>query len=380
MKTLTPAMASVIADYCYVAKNQTKLVLPRQLSNDFDLNISDNPIQGQSGILFFRKTTGFAITAKGKPKSAYCDHHILAIRGTDMDFLPDKLTDGFISASISHNKKLVHGGFDRVFNSIKADISRYLLAERPLCTHVVGHSLGGAIANLTASFIQQQYGTSVKLYTFDAPRVGTISFANELNLSSIEHHRVIHPSDPVTVIPVWPFVHAGDALEVCSHAASLFALEAHRMKTGPGYINTAGAYRSYHDMRSAVSHLSDKERIVLYYERRFEAAFNSRWERLIRCALLTILEDAEFMISTVQSGFMSVFTVYDLIAKFLDSIVRASDTFADRVKGLIGHIYVFVGQAARTIRQLSYAVIREAFDLMIKKLAQMAKDAIKFLD
>src|SRR5690625_5856226 len=64
--------------------------------------------------------------------------------------------------------------------------------------HCIGHSLGGAIANLAADWIKKTRGGAVRLYTFGAPRVGTSWFARSMGGRVQEKyiHRVYHKTDP----------------------------------------------------------------------------------------------------------------------------------------------------------------------------------------
>jgi triacylglycerol lipase len=71
--------------------------------------------------------------------------------------------------------------------------------------------LGGALANLAADTLVC-HGRKSVLYTFGAPRVGVESFANKLSrhpgLGVKNIFRVYHSSDPVSMIPFFPFMHA----------------------------------------------------------------------------------------------------------------------------------------------------------------------------
>src|SRR5262249_17886627 len=76
--------------------------------------------------------------------------------------------------------------------------------------HCVGHSLGGAVANLVAYYLKSSYANDVKLYTFGAPRVGTyfgLPKALEKKLGESNIYRVSHQLDPITMIPTFPFLH-----------------------------------------------------------------------------------------------------------------------------------------------------------------------------
>lgn len=372
-------MASYVYEYRLASGDLIDTRFPRSLKNDFKLT-GTGPIKGKTGILLSRRTSGFIITAEGV-SSRYQNHALVAIRGTDKKFVPDLITDMFAAVGISLQRKLVHGGFNRTFNSFKSDLIDYVRSTRPQCIHVVGHSLGGALANLTAAMLQAEFGIPVKLYTFGAPRVGLEGFVDSINLNAyIDHYRVSHIHDPVTVVPVWPFMHAGFNYVVAGSVAQSFSLGAHAMSIQdgyPGYIETASRFKSYLEMHDYIDHESRRERIILDYKDIYKVQCNAEWERKIRLCMITLLHDLKFTgFAAVQSVGVSMFTVYDLIARFFEQMAKAAETAAERVKGLLGHILAFVGQAGRQIKNLSYAFIREVFNLMLNKLTRMARDAI----
>ncbi|MGI2176557.1 lipase family protein [Shewanella ulleungensis] len=119
------------------------------------------------------------------------------------------ITDLHCGVTCSSNNKTVHAGFNKTFESIKSQLAILLdqLGNRPV--HCVGHSLGGAIANLAAVWIRSNYKIPVKLYTFGSPRVGFNAYAMQTETSLHGIYRAVHRSDPVPMVPVWPFVHAG---------------------------------------------------------------------------------------------------------------------------------------------------------------------------
>lgn len=135
----------------------------------------------------------------------------------------------------------VHLGFNSIFCSMKESIEQFLSAHQDATgvIHCIGHSLGGAIATLTADWVRGK-GRSVKLYTVGAPKVGLEFFADQLttSLQSQNIFRIYHATDVVPMIPVYPFTHApfykaGYQLP----SDSLVSLASHKMQS---YINSIG--------------------------------------------------------------------------------------------------------------------------------------------
>jgi hypothetical protein len=103
----------------------------------------------------------------------------------------------------------VHAGFHEVWKSIGPELARSALQGTPSRIHCVGHSLGGALATLSADHLSALGAAEVVLYTFGAPRVGDGLFSRSLSqrLGSERILRVWHPADPVTMVPLFPFRH-----------------------------------------------------------------------------------------------------------------------------------------------------------------------------
>jgi len=122
----------------------------------------------------------------------------------DADFVQTPLT--FAPASANAN---VHEGFLNAFNATASSVASLVSAAQTACTTcttlvVTGHSLGGALATLSAAYIatQSNYGfASVQLLTFGSPRVGDPAFATwfaSLNVAvqRMTWHRDLAPRVP----------------------------------------------------------------------------------------------------------------------------------------------------------------------------------------
>ncbi|CAI2358132.1 unnamed protein product [Caenorhabditis sp. 36 PRJEB53466] len=67
---------------------------------------------------------------------------------------------------------------------------------------VTGHSLGGAMATLTAFRLAfRQFSSKIKVYTFGEPRVGDIIFASYFTDMVPYAFRVVHNTDPIPHLP-----------------------------------------------------------------------------------------------------------------------------------------------------------------------------------
>eukprot|EP00123_Amoebidium_parasiticum_P022136 comp8077_c0_seq1/m.3566 comp8077_c0_seq1/g.3566 ORF comp8077_c0_seq1/g.3566 comp8077_c0_seq1/m.3566 type:complete len:360 (-) comp8077_c0_seq1:111-1190(-) len=135
---------------------------------------------------------------------------VVVYRGTQMYHLKNWIAD-LDAVSIDYPLAAgarVHRGFfnaynssfrDTVFTGMKKLIDAYPSAE----IHLTGHSLGGALATLSAADLTHQLGIPIKkLITFGMPRVGNDVFAQWFTDTVIsESVRVTHKRDIVPHLP-----------------------------------------------------------------------------------------------------------------------------------------------------------------------------------
>nr|CCC90305.1 unnamed protein product [Trypanosoma congolense IL3000] len=127
---------------------------------------------------------------------------------------------------------LVHGGFLGAYDSLRSSVRktlRGLIEAHPgLPILITGHSLGGALALLTAvdaisnpPLPPSAIGGAVphvRLYTFGKPRVGNPTFAHWVNVlfhsGRHEAYRIVHRRDVVPHLPLvfMGFLHSGHEL------------------------------------------------------------------------------------------------------------------------------------------------------------------------
>lgn len=160
---------------------------------------------------------------------AYTEQTILvAFRGTELqgfwDSVQDLMTDfNFFLVSDGAGAK-VHRGFRDAVESIWEELVAYLTElslQRPRKLWLTGHSLGAALATLTADKLARQSSLRVHgLYTFGSPRVGDLNFLHRFLLHSFARNtfRIVLGADVVTrVPPVRWFRHVGRLCYINEH-------------------------------------------------------------------------------------------------------------------------------------------------------------------
>ncbi len=149
------------------------------------------------------------------------DHVVLAFRGTETGLAFDALKDclltdavnllivpkgrlgtDFIAAGVGAR---FHQGFinalaeiwDPVFAGVQAELKR---SDRPLW--ITGHSLGGALAALSAWLFKRKFINVHQVYTFGAPMIGNVAASKAFDRElKGKIYRVVNGSDPVPKLP-----------------------------------------------------------------------------------------------------------------------------------------------------------------------------------
>lgn len=206
MPILTPEQAVNAAQGIYdiLTKQNLSASFNGFMRDNFDL-VTPLEFNGKSGFTLFQTSSGFGLAAMGKG-IAFQHDALITIRGTDLSV--DWVTDAH-AGTAAFCGKIVHSGFYKVFRSILPALNQFFQVHHPLRVHVVGHSLGGAVATLVAKWVKQNGKGEPHLYTFGSPRVGFPGFAQlcTANLQSKNICRVYHENDPVPMVPIAPFVH-----------------------------------------------------------------------------------------------------------------------------------------------------------------------------
>ncbi|MPW29309.1 lipase family protein [Agarivorans sp. B2Z047] len=383
MSAISPSIASKLALLSYQSEQYKKgqeFTISPEIRKHFDFNLTDGIIQGTSGGLFWRKQTGFVLLGKGKSQQ-YKNDHVIAIRGTANK--ADGVTDISSHTTGSDSGSTVHIGFQRSFASFKPELASYLRQVKTSGSgiiHCVGHSLGGALAGLTADWIKarSEFKGKVYLYTFGAPRVGRNGFATATTGRVDKIFRCVHGADPVPKVPIWPFYHAPiTGEEYLLERTQDIRLSAHSMTSGPGYVNTANHHSWDNIYDQTVPNL--RKRVVLNYQNRLQTTWSAGWADKIGAAIVTLLVDGGFAatVGMLQTGGAIIGTVYDIMAKSVASIAKMSAGLQERVKGLLGCMLVYAGKGANYAIKYTEQFIRWVFNITIARIYDAARQALK---
>ena len=140
------------------------------------------------------------------------DHVVIAFRGTQPTQLSDLLADLKAWRETSDTKGRVHSGFKNEVDKLWPYIEKMVKgkgANKERDTIIVtGHSLGAAMATITATRINEM-GYNTVLYNFGSPRVGNGDWAEQFE--DIPTWRFVNNNDMVTKVPPFGlYTHIGE--------------------------------------------------------------------------------------------------------------------------------------------------------------------------
>ena len=351
MPSISASVSAVLAKDVYMLTDESNLSIAfKKLKNNHGASVDINEetlIKGKTGgPVFIKSRTAFGLCVYGK--GHYQGHAFIILRGTR--YLADWLTNLNVGASRSTGGQSVHDGFNMAFKSLKPKIQPFvssLPGKGIHSVHCIGHSLGGALATMTADYIQSVTSNKPYLYTFGAPRVGLKNFADFItgSLTPKKMFRVYHRTDIVPCIPFWPFIHAPS---IESNTYDYF-------QPSPGAFPAA----EWHDMNHYVNSVSGQDwkslrgkRFKTFDSQKVEAWINDKSPVSFTVTHLEWLDKAiNYVLSKALKGLgsaltltlSSTFTLMDQLAYVLKKSIDLAENISGLVLNLIGKIMQMLG-------------------------------------
>lgn len=388
MSTLTVERAAAIAYGVYALIDQTidqSIARGDVLGSEGFFAVGEGTrFQGRSGGLYICKVlTGFGYIAEGVGTRK--GEVLIATRGTEL--LADWLTDANVGLQRGPSGELVHAGFHETWKSLSADIREFLRGRNPTEIHCVGHSLGGALATLTADYLSSLRVGNIKLYTFGSPRVGSSAFVRGLDdrVGEQNVYRSFHSADPVPMIPLFPFFHvpaASSAYQLGGGSTGLINFGAHKM--GLSYV-PAVAGQSWDSLRRRDLSNDHKMNVQLWLEQvsanSSGMVMGSTWVLAMICkALAWLLEMAALLVCTgISAGMAASLTALDYLAMMLARGAHFSADISLHLKTIVTAIFRFLGRRAISGTALTVDFIRWVLGLLYQSLATTARRALSVL-
>jgi len=381
---ISPKIAAELADGIYAVQNELflKIFMAKKFfSGDPREKV---PIKAEVGSRLINTRDGFGVCARGG--KGYEKDIFLIFRGTTMaNYGADWVSNARIGVEMSNTGLPVHIGFNHIFSSMLPQIKTFLAGQKgDITVHCIGHSLGGAVATLAADWIKNHKAWAVKLYTFGAPKPGFEMFSRKLTtkLGAANIYRVYHSTDPVPMIPLYPFVHApvpGNGYHLLSSESLLSAeAEAHSMGR---YIKSVGTsdWLAVGDPQP----LSNNQKLVEHWlaSDRSVNPFNPKTWDWINAGLQFVLKKVMAGSAAIlQSLFVGGLTLADKVAWLLREGIDATKEAGEWVFRIMRKIIQALGIAVvDSVTELTRVFMRQILERLMQKINQEAVRAIRVL-
>jgi triacylglycerol lipase len=330
-----------------------------------------NFVSGVTGGYVLRKRHVMAVFSAGKGK--YKGQAFVVFKGTAS--LYDVLTGLNAGIKTSHTGVPVHQGFYYAFDSVLMELRQFVGGLKGVTTiHCVGHSLGGAIATLAAHWIKSKGGLKVNLYTFGSPRVGLNRFARTCTsrLQADNIYRVYHTTDPIPMLPTWPFTHVPDSsLDYQIYSPpSMPPWEHHFIRH---YVDSA-KINCWDSIKSNRPKTYGQFAIESWLKSDGVVSLTANTLRLLDASLVYVLRHIGNALGIITIGaFSAHLTLLDRLAMILKKAIDVSVDVSVWVYRLIRKMARLVGITVKKGMDLTVHFIRTVFIRLHTRIAEMVR-------
>lgn len=363
-----------IIDTTNVSRAVVETVQPeaRSVLEAFDLK--GKAVFGESGGPLLHKASGFGIVVAGKGR--YAGDVAVVCRGTDT--ARDWLTNFNAGLDKGPAGLPVHTGFSRTYGTMVTGVDqafKQLRHPNPTNIHVVGHSLGGALASLFAMKFAQEGRGNVHLYTFGAPRAGTGFFTDALNaaLDPAQVKRVHALADVVPMVPIFPFAHHMGGLRT-DRGGQLISVSAHNMRTN---YRPAVWQKDWGTLAATASNLDDLKSVDYWVNLAADSSA-SPWSAATFHAIGMGLKGILRVINvTLGTGVTGAATVLDrIVLALVQGITFIGEQISFWTRKLIEGIGHFLGRALSAGQDITTAFLRYVLGLMLASIGTVVSRAL----
>ena len=382
---LSPGDAAELANIAYRAYNARNmadfvnlLVRPPLMRPSFpgEFKPLGDLIEGRTGLnKVSHSAVVFSRLRGGETEKA------VTIRGTDFASGQDWMTNFNIGMVPGPGGFPCHAGFYRAYSSLCQAV-RERVGQQPRRVHVAGHSLGGAMATMMAADLTDR-GHEVYLYTFGAPRCGSLPFVTRLSrrLPEGRMFRVYDPGDPVPMIPLFPFVHAPPFRDGYRIGATRKQISTDFHSITDNYVPMAGKIANWTALKRAYADVQLEVGIAYWLSQagqatRIPGAGAGLWAlgRALEAILLALGV-------AVQTGLMAGMTVLDRLAWALHHASRLAGELRDQVITWVRLALRWLGREIMApAAELTRTFLRHLLEMFLRALANSARRALSMLD
>lgn len=342
-----------------------------------------NTLAAKSGLFNIELLSGFGFIARGTGCRA--NELVLVTRGTNFEHNKfDLATNANIGYGIGPRGHVFHRGFLKTFKSYQNQLVSFVTqhgtkhgSNWPATIHCMGHSLGGALANLNACMLQDA-GFNVCLYTIGAPRVGLVGYAQDITKRIPPSHirRIANPCDPVPMVPVFPYAHAsrGQSELLVQHGEKI-GIDAHLLHSGYSKMAYSSSWSDFAPMPHVLAGHVDLARQLANIGG--GSLFNARLLDLISQLTKRVLLDLGYVaLVTVQGALSYSFTAVDLLAETLVKAANSTNLMANDVYTIANSMLGFLGRQPMNGTDITLNTMRWILNQFSQEMAGRAQRAM----
>jgi pimeloyl-ACP methyl ester carboxylesterase len=320
---------------------------------------------------------GYTLTYRANQRT----HVVIAMRGTrpEMAWKPDLLTDARAALTICGGVGLVHKGFKATFDSVLPCLERdQKLVAGADVVHVVGHSLGGAIATLIAAHYAGA-GKVVRLYTFGSPRVGGMGCHQliEKRIGKENIFRVAHDLDPITLIGPFPYIHVNGGrrdqnnMTLASPTSQLISTANHDMAE---YMRSVSDL-DWEGVRRSSAQVDKNNSLLVTWK--LNKGEDHSWVKVASVHSLSILlKMFDHVLKALGTAAIIAVTAIDLLAEILYTGIYKSAQLGGIILSLLGDAAVWAGVSVVKGTQLTVQIIAVILSKMLSTMRVIAAEAM----
>lgn len=372
-RNLSPLETAQAADAVYdirLSKDVAKAFSNTIIKDQFTFG-DDARFKGKSGI--FRSESGFGVIGQGTGSRQ--GEVVIVTRGTVTG--ADWFNNALAVSNMSANNKAVHKGFNQIFNSFKNDLAIQLRAMNPTRVHCIGHSLGGALANLVAEWVDTKGLGSPHIYTFGSPRVGKNSFSESItfNLGRECINRAYHKTDIVPMVPVWPFIHGPQPGLSCfiNSPGDYPGGKYHDRKL---YISSVRGHNNWSTLRQRHPKTSMEKQIENWLDSDSPLSLTGNTISMINSAILYVIK--KLAMAGLQFVIGGAVNVVDVLANYFAKAARVAKEVHSLIGNLMRRILRALGKVVTTVKDITYSFVKWVLETLAAAMFRTAKMAVGF--
>ena len=382
MGVISPRVAAELAGTIYDVQDEFLLKAFINKHSIFSKKTGDTQhLKAKVGFRIINANDGFGVCARGGVGYEN-DLFIMFRRTTTSNYGADIISDFRLGIETSQTGLPVHIGFNHAFCSMVSAIDEFLKNHSDALgtIHVLGHSLGGAVAAIAAEWLSTKR-QNIKLYTFGAPKPGLEFFADKLTtkLGADNIYRVYHSTDVVPMVPVYPFTHSPTTH--CGYqlpSSSFISAAAHKMVNYTQSVKSS-SWATLKQMGEQTANDNSIEH-WLKSDKPLNPADPKTWD-WINAGLTWVLRKVIGGAAVyIQSPFMSSISLADKIAWILKKGIDLSVDAGGWVLSIMRKIMQALGQkVAKAASELTQQVMRLILKRLIERMSAEAVRAIRGL-